>query len=162
MNKKILMPTIVLLVLSMLVISPVKAKKTVEPYASHVEMELIDPGKMWVSEEGILHFKGSYWKGTEVGTLGEAIFEEWYQHLSLNPETGEGTCSAKWLLTFPEGTIAGSWRGKITLGSVISGTFVGTHGTGEFEGVKKMGSVEGAMINETYAVAEISGIVVFP
>lgn len=161
MNKKLLMFTIVPMVLSMMISLPVKAKKTVEPYASHVEVELIDPGEVWEAD-GILHMKGSYWNGTEVGTLGTAIFEEWYNHFSVNLETGKGTASAKWRLTFPEGTLAGIWRGKITLGSVFSGTFVGTHGTGAFEGVKKMGSVEGVMIDETHAEAEISGIVVFP
>ena len=166
MNKKALMSTIALLVLTMMIALPARAK-TVEPYESHVEMELIDPGKEpWVSEEGILHMKGSYWAGTEEvivpGGLGTAIFEEWYDHLSLDPITGEGTLSAKWRLTFPGGTIEGSARGKITLGYILSGTFVGTHGTGDFEGVKKMGSFEGELIDETHAVAEISGIIVYP
>ncbi len=159
--KKVLISIVALLVLSTVLVAPIKAK-TVELYASHVEIELIDPGKMWVSEDGILHFKGSYWKGTEIGTLGEAIFEEWYEHLSLNPETGEGTCSAKWRLTLPEGTLSGSWRGEITLGYILSGTFVGTHGTGDLEGVMKMGSIEGMITSETTAEAEISGIIVYP
>ena len=161
MNKKVLLSAIALLVLSMMMFSPVKAK-TVEPYESIVEMELVDWGEVWYSEEGILHMKGSYWLGTEVGTLGTGIFEEWYNHLSLDPATGEGTVSAKWKLTLPEGTIEGSWRGKITLGYIISGTFVGTHGTDEFEGVKKMGSIEGMLTSDTTAVAEISGIIVYP
>ena len=160
MNKKVLMLIIPLLALSMMVTS-VKAK-TVEPYESLVEMWLVDPGEVWYSEEGILHMRGSYWAGTEEGTLGMGIFEEWYNHLSLDETTGEGTVSAKWKLTLPEGTIEGSWRGKITLGYIISGTFVGTHGTGEFEGVKKSGSVEGFLTDPTHALAEISGIIVWP
>ncbi len=160
--KKVLISIVALLVLSMILIAPIKAK-TVELYESHIEIELVDVGKEpWVSEEGILHFQDSYWKGTEVGTLGEGIFEEWYEHLSLNLETGEGTASVKWLLTLPEGTLSGSWRGKITLGYLISGTFVGTHGTGDLEGVKKMGSIDGMLTSETTAVAEISGIIIYP
>jgi len=163
--KKVLISIAVLLVLSAVLVAPIKAK-TVSPYASHIEMELIDPGTMWVSEEGIIHLKGSYWAGTEEITvpsgLGTAIFEEWYNHLSLDPTTGEGTLSAKWRLTLPEGTIEGSARGKITLGYILSGTFVGTHGTGIFEGVKKMGSFEGMLTSETTVVVEISGIIVYP
>ena len=166
MNKNVLMSLMILLVLSITVMSPVKGKKTVETYESHVEMGLIDPGTMWFSEEGIMHVKGAYWNGTEevivpVG-LGTAIFEEWYNHLSLDPTTGKGTLSAKWRLTFPGGTIEGSARGKITEGYLLSGTFVGTHGSGDFEGVKKMGSFEGMLTSETTAVAEISGIIVYP
>ena len=165
MNRKVLVPTIAVLVLAMMIILPARAK-TVESYESHVEMELIDPGKMWFSEEGIMHMTGSYWAGTEEvivpGGLGTATFEEWYDHLSLNPVTGQGTLSAKWRLTFPGGTIEGSARGRITEGYLLSGTFVGTHGTGDFEGVRKMGSFEGMLTSETKAVAEISGIIVYP
>jgi len=162
MKKKVLMSSITLLALmSIMVISSVEAK-TVEPYWSCVEIWLVDEGKKWISEEGILHYKDSYWRGYESGTLGNATFEEWYNHLSLNLETGEGTLNAKWLLTLPEGTIAGSWRGKITLGYILSGTFVGTHGTGDFRGVKKMGSVYGVLLDPTHATANITGMVVYP
>ena len=165
MDKKALISTIALLVIAMMLALPVRAK-IVEPYESHIEMELIDPGTMWFSEEGVMHVKGSYWAGIEEVSvpsgLGTAIFEEWYNHLSLDPITGEGTLSAKWRLTFSGGTIEGSARGKIAEGYLLSGTFVGTHGSGDFEGVKKMGSFEGMLTSETTAVAEISGIIVYP
>ncbi|UCE96715.1 MAG: hypothetical protein JSV51_03745, partial [Candidatus Bathyarchaeota archaeon] len=113
--KKVLISIVALLVLSTFLVAPIEAK-TVELYESHVEMELIDPGTMWFSEDGIMHLKDSYWAGTEEvfvpGGLGIATFEEWYNHLSLDPVTGEGTLSAKWRLTFPGGTIEGSARGK--------------------------------------------------
>jgi len=164
-KKVVLMSTVALLALSIMIISPVKAK-TVEPYQSHIEAALVDPGKQWVSEEGILHIKNSYWAGTEEvsvpDTLGTAIFEEWYDSLSLDLATGEGTLTVKWKLTFPEGTIEGSARGIISLGYLVSGTFVGTHGTGDFEGVKKRGSIEGILLDPTHMEAEISGIIVFP
>ena len=165
MRKRVLMSAMILMVLFVIMMAPVNAKKTVELYASHVEMEQIDAGEVWEAN-GILHMKGSYWRGTEEvivpASLGTATFEEWYNHLSLNLATGEGTVSAKWKLTFPQGTIEGSWRGKITQGYIINGTFVGTHGTGEFEGVKKKGTVDGMLTSETTAVAEISGIIVWP
>jgi len=165
MDKKALISTIALLVIAMMLALPVRAK-IVEPYESHIEMELIDPGTMWFSEEGVMHVKGSYWAGIEEVSvpsgLGTAIFEEWYNHLSLDPITGEGTLSAKWRLTFPGGTVEGSARGKITEGYLLSGTFVGCHGSGDFAGVKKMGSFEGMLTSETTAIAEISGIIVYP
>jgi hypothetical protein len=166
MKKAVLISIVVLLALSMTLISPAKSKKTVETYQSHVEAELMDPGKQWISEEGILHVKNSYWKGTEEisapGNLGTAVFEEWYNSLSLDMATGEGTLTVKWKLTFPEGTIEGSARAIITQGYLVSGTFVGTHGTGDFESVKKMGSIEGMLLDPTHMQAEISGIIVFP
>jgi len=165
MNKKVLMSAIALLTLSMLIVSPVKAR-TVETYQSHIEAALVDPGKQWISEEGILHIKNSYWKGTEEvivpGTLGTAIFEEWYDSLSLDLATGKGTLTVKWKLTFPGGTIEGSARGIISQGYLVSGTFVGTHGTNDFEGVKKMGSIDGILLDPQHMEAEISGIIVFP
>jgi len=165
MKKVVLMSIVVLLALSMMFISPAKAR-TVEPYQSHIEAAMVDPGKQWVSEEGILHIKDSYWKGTEEvsvpETLGTAIFEEWYDSLSLDLATGEGTVTLKWKLTFPGGIIEGSARGTISQGYLISGTFVGTHGTGDFEGVKKMGSIEGMLLDPTHMEAEISGIIVYP
>jgi len=54
------------------------------------------------------------------------------------------------------------WERKITLGYVLSGTFVGTHGTGDFEGVKKMDSIYGVMLDPTHVVANVTGIVVYP
>jgi len=163
-KKVVLMSIVVLLALSMLSIS-VKAR-TVETYQSHIEAELMDPGKQWVSEEGIFHTKDSYWKGTEEvsvpGNLGTAVFEEWYDSLSLDLATGEGTLTVKWKLTFPGGTIEGSARGTISQGYLVSGTFVGTHGTGDFDGVKKMGSIEGMLLDPTHMEAEVSGIIVFP
>ncbi len=165
MHKNVLMATITLFVLTMLLAPPSRAR-TVEPYESHVEMELVDPGTMWVSEEGIMHLRGAYWVGTEEvivpGGLGTATFEEWYNHLSLDPITGAGTLNAKWRLTFPGGSIEGSARGTIAEGYLLSGTFVGTHGTGDFAGVKKMGSFDGMLTSETTAVADISGIIVYP
>jgi len=164
-NKRVLIPTVALFTLTMMLAVPAMAK-TQEPYESHIEMELVDPGTVWFSEEGIMHMRGAHWAGTEevsvpIG-LGTGTFEEWYNHLSLDPVTGEGTLSAKWRLTFPGGSIEGSATGKITEGYLLSGTFVGTHGSGDFEGVKKMGSFEGMLTSQTTAVVEITGIIIYP
>jgi len=41
--------------------------------------------------------------------LGVGTLEIWYEHISLDPATGEGTFSGKFLITIPDkGTIAGN------------------------------------------------------
>lgn len=159
--KKILMFTAALVILSMMLIAPIKAKTEV-PYSSHIESALIDAGKQWVSEDGILHIRDSYWAGTEVSTLGSSIFEDWLS-FNINLATGEGTFNGRWLLTFEgRGTISGSARGTISMGYLINGMFIGTHGTGEFEGVQKKGSLNGMLIDPTHAVMEAVGTVFYP
>jgi len=159
--RKALLPITALLILSVMLIAPARAK-TAEPYSAHIESVLIDPGKQWISEDGILHIRGSYWKGTEVGTLGSSTLEDWLS-FNIDLATGEGTFSGSWLLTFDDrGTISGSATGKITLGYLISGMFIGTHATGEFKGVQKKGSLDGMLMDPTHAVMEALGTVYYP
>ena len=159
--RKILLPMVALLVLSVMLIAPTMAKTEV-PYSSHIETALVDPGKQWVTQNGILHIRDSYWKGTEVGTLGSGTFEEWLS-LNINSATGEGTFSSHWLLTYEgHGTISGSARGTISKGYLINGTFIGTHGTGEFEHVQKKGSLNGMLVDSTHTEIEAVGTVFYP
>lgn len=159
--RKALVPMAALLILSVMLIAPARAK-TAELYSAHIESALIDPGRQWISEDGILHIRGSYWKGTEVGTLGSSTLEDWLS-FNIDLATGEGTFSGSWLLTFDDrGTISGSATGKITLGYIISGMFIGTHATGEFEGVQKKGSLDGMLTDPMHAVMEALGTVYYP
>jgi len=148
----------------MVLISPVKTI-TKETYTSHMELELVNPGIRWVSEEGILQIRDSYWSGTYKGTLGRKGTYEGWVSVSINLKTGEGTLSENWLITITkgrsQGTLAGSNRGKITM-PLISGTFVGTHGTGEFEGVQIMGLWEGFHPDLTHVVVEAEGTIKYP
>jgi hypothetical protein len=159
--KKVLSPVVALLIVSVMLIIPARAK-TVEPYSSHIESALIDPGKQWVSEDGILHIRDSHWVGTEVGTLGSSTLEDW---LSLNVDlaTGEGNFYGNWQLTFEGGsTISGTATGRISLGYLINGMFIGTHATGEFEGVQKKGSLDGYLSDPTHMVLDALGSVYYP
>ncbi len=159
--KKILLPMVALLILSVMLITPTKAK-TEEPYSSHIESAMIDPGKQWVSEDGVLHIRDSYWVGTEVGTLGSSTLEDW---LSLNVDlaTGKGNFYGHWQLTFKEGsTFSGTATGKISLGYLINGMFIGTHATGEFEGVQKKGSLDGYLTDPTHMTLDAAGTVYYP
>ena len=159
--RKILLPMVTLLVLSVMLIAPTMAKTEV-PYSSNIESALIDPGKQWVTEDGILHIRDSYWKGTEVGTLGNGIFEDWLS-FNINLATGEGTFSGHWLLTYEgRGTISGSARGTISMGYLINGMFIGTHGTSEFEHVQKKGSLNGMLVDSTHTEIEAVGTVFYP
>lgn len=159
--KKTIMLTAALLIASMILIAPAIAK-TEEPYNAHIESALIDPGKQWVTKDGILHIRGSYWMGTEVGTLGSSILEDWLS-FNINLATGEGTFSGNWLLTFEgRGTISGRATGKISQGYLITGEFIGTHATGEFEDVQKKGSLDGMLLDPTHAVMEAVGTVYYP
>jgi hypothetical protein len=159
--KKALIAAVALLVVSVLLVAPAKAK-TEEAYSSHIESVLMDPGKQWVSEDGILHIRDSYWVGTEVGTLGSSTLEDWLS-FNIDLATGEGTLSGNWLLTFEgRGTFSGSATGKISLGYLINGMFIGTHATGVFEGVQKKGSLNGMLLDPTHAVMDAAGSIYYP
>ena len=159
--KKALISILTLLVVSVILVAPINAE-TEEPYRSQIESALIDPGKQWISDDGILHIRGSYWVGTEVGTLGSSKIEEWLS-FNINLATGEGTFNGRWLLTFEEGsTFSGSATGKISLGYLTKGRFIGTHATGEFEGVQKKGSLEGCLVDPTHTVMDAVGTVFYP
>jgi len=162
MNKKVVMPTIVLLFLAMMIVLPANAVTKV-PYSAHHEVDLVDPGKVWVSGEHIQHVKDSYWAGTNEGSLGSGTFEVWYKHISLNLETGEGTYSGKFIITIPgKGTVAGSGRGIITGFYYSAGTWEVTHCTGEFQGSKTMGSVSAAFTSATHFSMDCVGTTIYP
>jgi len=163
-KKVVLMSTIALLALAIMIISPVKAI-TKEPYWEHVEFNPADfdqPGKQWVSEEGILHVKDWHWVGTYEGTLGTGTMDVWFEQISLDLATGEGAFSGRWLITItPQDTMSGRGRGTITGYVFGSGTFAGTHGTGMFEGVKKMGSFNVNMASIPYTI-DAWGTIIYP
>ena len=161
MNKKILIITtvaiLVLLIPSMIEISPAKAKATKMEF-SGVEGggELVDSGKVWIAGD-IFHMTGSYWTAVVSGDLGAGDYEQW-SHLSINLKTGKGTMQASSLTTFLDfpfegSTLEGSSRSKITAATLVgdivktltyttTGTFVG-HGSGLFEGWVQKGTSEG-------------------
>jgi len=178
MNKKLLMSTIVLLVLSMMIISPVMAITKDPNYWDHVVFDMFDypPHKLWYADD-VMHIKDMHWAGSYEGTLAPltagGTFDVWFEHLSLNLKTGKGTYSGKWLITIPgEGTVAGSARGKLTVtgpySGTTSGTYIGTYGTDAYEGVKKMGpytlSYEMDPATGWFASAELwaTGTIIWP
>jgi hypothetical protein len=160
---KVVMPIIALLLLTMMIVTPAKAVTKVDYWATH-EMDLVDPGKIWVTEGGIQHVKDSYWRGSSDGSLGnDGIFEVWYEHITLNLVTGEGTFNGKFIITIPDkGTIEGSGRGIITGFVNAPGTFVATHGTGDFLGSKSMGSYTAVFTTLTHYHMDCVGTTIYP
>jgi len=159
MNKKILMLTIVLLALSMIIISPVKAI-TKAPYWEEAQFGAPGtPGKQWMAN-GILHIADMPWSGSYNGTLGIGTMDVMYKHIMLNTETGEGISFATWVITIGENTMSGSANGKITGGleGIAEGYFRGTHGTGAFEHIQKMGTYSA---NLTTGILEAEGVIIY-
>jgi hypothetical protein len=94
----------------------------------------------------------SYWEGP--------LRKQWFYHLSLNLETGDGTFRVKWLTTSLDGTPFADGkaaRGKITDWNAISGTFI-CDGIGPAEGTKYIGSFEGVMEYDDEGLPAYMGI----
>jgi len=159
-KKAVLMSIVVLLALSVMAISPVLAKTT-EYYYAHHEMDLQAPGKA-IESHGIVHIRGSYWKGTSEGSLGTGTLEVWFTHIDLNTVTGEGTVSAKILVTIEGSTLKGISEGKLVDTIYGSGEFLGAQGTGDFEGWRIMGSWSVVFTSATHASIDCVGITMRP
>ncbi len=143
MNKKIAIVTTTLLVLLPLVLMavPTVAAMTKEPYWAHAQITSTSgPNKVWFANS-IMQAEDLVWECAYNGSLGIGTMEVVFGHLTLNTVTGQGTFIATWTIFIDDSTFSGSANGKITggLGGTATGVFRGTHGTGEFEGMQKMG-----------------------
>jgi hypothetical protein len=163
MNKKILLPIMALLVLFAVapVMAPPAAKTT---YTADVDLDILSLDEEWTTEGGILHVKGVIAEGpfdSEDLGIEEATMEKKFDY-TVNTNTGKGTLHGKFVLTVGTiGTLEGSFRGKITDGTHLSGTVVG-HGTEGFEGVKTMGLWEGDIVGGTLIENELEAILLSP
>jgi len=163
MNKKVLILTtvaiLVLLIPSMITISPVNAGATFIEGIGTFDVYRINEGEVWEAGH-ILQMKNSYWESS--------VRQQWVKHLSLNLKTGKGTFRVKWLSGPPGWVIEGmAARGRITDWTDISGTYV-CHGTGDiWGGWKFIGSFEGEIQYDEndlpiYMKFEETGIVLVP
>ncbi len=150
MNKKVLMPVFVLIVL--FAIAPaVAAPAAKTPYTANVILNITSPGEGWTTEGDILHVKGLIAEGTfNSSDLGIVDATMWKKlDYTLNTITGKGTMHGKFVLTVDGmGTFEGSFRDIITDSTHLSGTVVG-QGTGGFEGWKTMGTWYGDIMDGT-------------
>lgn len=159
MNKKVLMLTMALLTLFMIIISPAMAI-TKAPYWEHVEGSVTGLPSQQKMANGILHLWDLPFSGSYEGTLGEGTMDVNFEHMMVNAETGEGTCLATWQITIEGNTLAGSANGKITGGltGISEGVFRGTHGTGAFEGIVKMGTYS---VDLATGVLDAEGVIIY-
>ena len=140
-NRKVVISTVAVLFMAMMAISPVLAINK-EPYWEHcVVAPEGAPSKVWVSG-GIMHIMDLHFPGSYVGTLGTGTIDICFNHITVNTATGEGTCQGTWTVFIGADTLSGSANGKITGGltGTNEGYFRGTHGTGAFAGIQKMGT----------------------
>jgi len=164
MNKKVLLPVMVLLVL--FAVAPVMAAPAAKiNYIADVSLEIMSSVEDWTTAGGIRHVKGVIAEGdfdTRPDTLsisGDMLKEF---DLTLNINTGKGTLHGKFVLTVGVDTLEGSFSGKITDGTDLAGTVVG-HGTGGFEGVKTMGTWSGTVDFDAGEIENVlEGILLFP
>jgi hypothetical protein len=80
--------------------------------------------------------------GDYVGTLGTGTMEVTFERITVNTLTGEGTLFATWKIIIGANTMWGTANGKITGYAISEGYFRGTHGTGDFAHIEKMGTYQ--------------------
>jgi hypothetical protein len=150
MNKKVLIPVMVLLVL--FAVAPVMAAPAAKiPYTANVKLDIISIDKVWTTKRGIQQVRGliaeGFFNSTELGIVNANMWKK--LDYTLNTITGKGTMHGKFVLTVGvAGTIEGSFRDKITDSTHLAGTVVG-QGTGAFAGWKTMGIWYGDIIDGT-------------
>ena len=113
------------------------SEKFVPWEGSQISGEEIDPGRVWISDDGIQHLRGrviiDIIKADDDRVAGYITIT---QNRNLNLTTYDGTYSSKWSLK-PD-AYDGTWEGVFT-GEIRSAIFSGHghgKGTGELEGMK--------------------------
>jgi len=160
--KKVLIPVMALLVL--FVVAPVMAAPaTKTPFTATITLTFLPTENEWITEDGIYHVKEQVAKGAVTGDVsGDMLL---VRHMTLDLNTGEGSCHGKFVVTVDGGTFEGSEQSTITNYAAgpdgISGTLV-AHGTGMYKGLKMMGSFEGGLIGADTMQAILEGIILSP
>ncbi len=137
----------------------VRAEATETAFAAEVTFDdPVDPGRIWVDEDGVTHVRGqivtgSFTGGDISGTVSGV------QHVNVDA-TGNGdvfgsfTIEGTWAGL--SGTFSGRFSGEIT-GGPSAGEFVG-QGSGGFQGMKIMGS----FADTAPGVLALDGIILNP
>lgn len=134
MKKMVLVPIMVLALL--FVVAPVMARMegATRIYgAGEYFGDVIDPGKQWVSEEGIVQVRDGLGNGTMTGDIpGFMVFT---MNVAFDPTTGKGRIWGKFVAGDSFGnTFEGTFLAAISDWGTIDGKGVG-QGTGAFEGM---------------------------
>jgi hypothetical protein len=131
-KKVVLVPVMALALL--LMATPVMARAIPTPVTGEYFGWLSDPGKQWISEEGIIQVRDGVGIGTLTGDIpGMMTF---IFNAAFDPTTGEGRIWGKFVSSDNYGnTFKGTFVSSVSYwGNYIAGRSVG-RGTGAFEGM---------------------------
>jgi hypothetical protein len=113
---------------------------TLTPVSGIMRYVVVDPGKQWMDDQGILHQRGARmrWEarkgeGDFVGT-GIGVY-----NADIDPTTGNGKTQGFHSMDLSLGEMGGSFAGhadNTITGFVMSGRFNAPHATGDFKGMK--------------------------
>jgi len=161
-NKKIAIVATILLVLLPLFLTavPTVAAMTKAPYWAHVQVTgTSGPTKVWFANS-IMQAENMTWVCAYNGTLGVGIIVVNFGHLMVSTVTGQGTFIATWTITVGDSTLSGTANGRITGGltGTATGYFAGTHGTGTFARIEKMGTF---VTNLATGSEDEQGVIIF-
>jgi len=121
-----------------------------------------DPGKSWITEDGTEQIKKMRQVGLISGEIDGTPFDgeiELVISLTKDGATLEGSGHGKFDITTADGSIKGMLRVEVDFETgYVSGTFVGTKTTGNYEGKKIMGLLE----SQAAGVLDFDGIILTP
>ena len=127
---------------------PLFAAATTTPVSASGTLTITDPGKQWVSDDGIGHIRDQVQTGPVSGDLSGSIMVTGRSDLTVATQTGTG--SGKFTITATGGTWEGSFEGTFD-GGVFSGKLV-AHGTGDFAGSLLRGTISQTEPNRSYTL----------
>jgi hypothetical protein len=160
--KKAVLFLFVLLV-SFFVLTPLVSASAVKtPVTGVMTVMLVDPGKVWITADGIEQVKGARGEGSITGDISGSITVIEDETIDLN--TGLGWVHGKVVMTTADGTFEGHFVAVITDFYDIQGRAVAM-GTGVYEGQKMMGSFVGhsVMVDDVpVTVSNVEGIILSP
>jgi len=115
------------------------AGATFTPVSGIMHYEVVDPGKQWFDEDGILHIRGALMEWEAWEGEGDFVGTGWGDYnANIDPVTGDGDTQGFHYFDFSLGELTGSFAGQadcIYTGFVMSGEYV-AHGDGGFAGMK--------------------------
>ena len=127
---------------------PLFAAATTTPVSASGTLTITDPGKQWVSVDGIAHTRDQVQTGPVNGDLSGSIMVTGRSDLTVATQTGTG--SGMFTITATGGTWEGSFEGTFD-GGVFSGKLV-AHGTGDFAGSLLRGTISQTGPNRSYTL----------
>jgi hypothetical protein len=115
------------------------AGATFTPVSGIMHYDVVDDGKQWLDEEGILHIRGALMEWEALAGEGSFVGTGWgIYNTNIDPVTGDGDTQAFHYLDFSLGELSGTFGGhsdSIYEGFVMTGEFV-ANGDGGFAGMK--------------------------